>query len=151
MKIAVVRYANIFGERSHHGIGFDFYHKLRDNPHELTILGDGSQQKSYLHVSDAVSASILVGDHLDSQILPIDIFNVGSDDWFTVNDITHIYESELGLSNVNHIYTGGSKGWVGDVAKFLMSSEKIKILGFRPIVSFREGVKRYINWLKKTQ
>lgn len=149
MKIGTVRFANIFGERSHHGVGYDFFHHLHENPAELTILGDGTQQKSYLHVSDAVHATILVGDHLDAQSLWYDYYNVGSEDWFTVDDIAGIYERELGLKNVKHAYTGGKKGWVGDVAKMILSIEKIKKIGFSPQISFQEGVHRYCGWLKK--
>ena len=65
-----------------------------------------------------------------------------------MNEIADIYEMELKLSNVKHSYSGGSKGWVGDVAKMILSIEKIKELGFLPKVSFKEGVHRYCEWLK---
>ena len=149
MKIAAVRFANIFGERSRHGVGYDFFHHLHENPAELTILGDGTQQKSYLHVSDAVHATILAGEHLDAQSQWYDYYNVGSEDWFTVNDIAGLYEQEIGLENVKHAFTGGKKGWEGDVAKMILSIEKIKEIGFTPQISFQEGVHRYCEWLKK--
>jgi UDP-glucose 4-epimerase len=151
MKMASVRYANIFGERSRHGIGYDFYHKLKENPSSLQILGDGTQQKSYLHVSDTVTATIMVGDHLKEQKEPYEGYNVGSEDWYTVNEIAAIFERELGFDSVEHHYTGGSKGWVGDVAKVLLSIDKIKNLGFEPQVSYREAVHRYVNWLDELE
>jgi len=73
----------------------------------------------------------------------------GKEEWFTVDDIAGIYERELGLKNVKHAYTGGKKGWVGDVAKMILSIEKIKKIGFSPQISFQEGVHRYCGWLKK--
>ncbi|MCF2141139.1 MAG: NAD-dependent epimerase/dehydratase family protein [Candidatus Lokiarchaeota archaeon] len=147
-KIASVRFANIFGERSRHGVGWDFYHHLKENPYELTILGDGTQQKSYMHVSDAIQAVLLVSEQIENQKKPYDAFNVGSESWYTVDEIAQIYEREMGLENVNHQYTGGSRGWVGDVAKMLLSIDKLKGLGFKEQVTFTEGVHRYVNWME---
>ncbi len=149
IKSASLRFANIFGERSLHGVGYDFFNHLNENPDVLNILGDGTQKKSYLHVSDAINAILLVADNLNNQKSWYDFFNLGSEDWYTVNEIADIYEKELNLSNVKHSYSGGSKGWVGDVAKMILSIEKIKKLGFLPKVSFREGVHRYCEWLRK--
>jgi UDP-glucose 4-epimerase len=147
IKMASVRYANIFGERSTHGVGFDFFNNLNANPSELTILGDGLQQKSYLHVSDCVKATVLVGNNLDNQKKWYDYFNVGSEEWHTVKQIASIYEKELGLENVEHKFTGGSRGWVGDVSKMLLSTEKIEKLGYKALVSYIEGVHLYCDWL----
>ncbi len=147
MKIAAVRYANIFGERSRHGVGWDFYHKLKENPDELTILGDGTQQKSYLHVSDCVRATVLAGESLENQEKWYEYYNVGSEDWHTVKQIARIYEETLDLEGVEHKFTGGKKGWKGDVAKTLLSLEKIKTIGFEPQVSFEEAVQRYCDWI----
>ena len=148
IKIGVVRYANIFGERSMHGVGFDFFNKLNCDGSELTILGDGMQQKSYLHVSDCVKATVLVGDSLDAQEKWYEYYNVGSEEWHTVKQIAAMYEAELGLTSVEHKFTGGARGWVGDVAKMLLSIEKINKLGYIPQVSFKEGVHLYCDWLK---
>ena len=149
IKSASLRFANIFGERSLHGVGYDFFTHLKENSTVLNILGDGTQKKSYLHVSDAIDAILLVSDNLSTQKSWYDFFNLGSEDWFTVNEIADIYEKELNLSNVKHSYSGGSKGWVGDVAKMILSIEKIKKIGFFPKVSFKKGVHRYCEWLKR--
>ena len=92
---------------------------------------------------------LLVSDNLNNQDGWYDFFNLGSEDWFTVNEIADIYEKELKFSNVKHSYSGGSKGWVGDVAKMMLSIDKLKKIGFLPKVSFEEGVHRYCEWLKK--
>ncbi len=149
IKIASVRYANIFGDRSLHGVGCDFFKKLSQNPEELEILGDGTQQKSYLYVSDAVEATVMVADQLDQQIKWYDAFNVGSDDWFDVKTMAGFYEAAMGLENVNHIFTGGERGWVGDVAKMLLSLDKIKLLGYSPKVSCEDGIRCYVAWLQE--
>jgi len=142
------RYANIFGERSTHGVIFDFYNKLKQNPKKLEILGDGKQQKSYLHVFDCVEGTILIGDNLKEQRLWYDYYNIGSNEWITVEKIALILENELGLKDVQHVYTGGQKGWIGDVHKSLLSIEKIQKLGWRPKINFEEAIKRYVGWLK---
>ena len=149
IKSASLRFANIFGERSLHGVGFDFFNHLNENPTLLNILGDGTQKKSYLHVSDAIDGILLVSDNLNNQKSWYDFFNLGSEDWFTVNEIADMYEKELNLSNVKHSYSGGSKGWVGDVAKMMLSIDKVKKIGFLPKVSFDEGVHRYCEWSKQ--
>ncbi|MCP4763034.1 MAG: NAD-dependent epimerase/dehydratase family protein [archaeon] len=141
------RYANIFGERSTHGVSIDFYKKLKENPNELTILGDGMQQKSYLHVSDCVDATICLGNNLSNQEKWYDFNNVGSDEWIIVKEIATIIEDELQLNNVKHLFTGGKKGWVGDVHKMLLSIEKIEKIGWKPKLSFKESMHRYIEWL----
>ncbi|QEE16204.2 NAD-dependent epimerase/dehydratase family protein [Promethearchaeum syntrophicum] len=148
IKSASVRFANIFGERSLHGVGYDFFNHLNENPTILKILGDGTQKKSYLHVSDAINGVLLVSENLNNQESWYDFFNLGSEDWFTVNEIANIYEKELNLFNVKHSYSGGSKGWVGDVAQMMLSIDKVKKIGFLPKVSFVEGVHRYCEWLK---
>lgn len=149
MKICAVRFANIFGDRSTHGVGYDFFLHLKENPKELAMLGDGTQQKSYLYVSDCVDATILAGEYLDKQKKWYEYYNVGSEEWFTVKEIAAIYEKELGLTNVKHTFSGGNKGWVGDVAKMLIAIDKIGKIGYKPRVSFQEGVRRYCKWLNE--
>ncbi|MFA5077220.1 MAG: NAD-dependent epimerase/dehydratase family protein, partial [Candidatus Micrarchaeia archaeon] len=94
MKCTVLRLANIIGERSTHGVMFDFYNKLRKNPYQLEILGDGKQNKSYLHVSDCVSG-IVAASEKQSGIF--DVYNVGSEEKRTVDEIARTLCSELNL------------------------------------------------------
>ncbi|MHA1729461.1 MAG: NAD-dependent epimerase/dehydratase family protein [Promethearchaeota archaeon] len=148
-KAVSCRYANIFGERSNHGVSFDFYNKLKENPYELIILGDGMQRKSYLHVSDCVEATITLGDNLTKQKPWFDYYNIGSKDWIITKKIARIIEKEMNLKDVKHTFTGGKKGWVGDVHKMLLSIEKIeKSVGWLPKLTIKEGISRYINWMQ---
>ncbi len=147
LKIVSGRYANIFGPRSNHGVTYDFFYKLKDDPSHLEILGDGTQQKSYLFVSDCVEASLLLGSRLDSQKRAYDYFNVGSEEWFTVTELAQILVEVMGLSDVQFEYTGGDRGWVGDVPKVLLEVKKIKTLGWESMVPFKDGVKLYVEWL----
>lgn len=151
-KIVAGRFANIIGERSSHGVCYDFYHKLIRNPGELTILGDGLQKKSYLHVSDCIDAIIVLSDNLDNQEVWYDYFNIGSDEWVSVKEIAEIIEKEMNLFDVHHKFTGGKKGWVGDVHKMLLSIKKIKkISGWSPSLTTKEAIQKYISWLKSRE
>ena len=132
------RFANIIGERSNHGVIWDFIHKLRANPQELEILGDGKQAKSYFLVSACVNALLYAVSHSDE---PFACYNIGSEDWIDVTSIAHIVTEEMGLSGVSFRYTGGDRGWVGDVPRMLLSVEKLKALGWHPEISSRASVR----------
>lgn len=141
-----LRYANIIGPRSTHGVVYDFFMKLKRNPNELLVLGDGRQKKSYLYISDCVKASMLV---VEKHRKGFDVFNIGSDDWITVNEIAKIVIKNLGLENVKIKYTGGDRGWPGDVPLMLLDISKIKALGWKPGVPIEKGIALYVDWLKK--
>ena len=131
------RFANIIGPRSGHGVIPDFVRKLRENPRELEILGDGSQTKSYLEVSQCVQAMLFAVDHARD---PVNVYNIGSEDWIDVTAIADIVVRALGLSRVKYRYTGGERGWVGDVPRMLLSIDRLKALGWKPGMGSRESV-----------
>ena len=144
IKATVLRYANIIGPRLTHGVIYDFYHKLKKNPKKLEILGDGNQKKSYLHVADAVDATLVAAQ----KTRKYSMFNVGSEETITVKKISRLVVSTLGLRGVRYKYTGGRTGWPGDVPIMLLSIEKIKSLGWKPKFSIEESVLDTIDWLK---
>jgi UDP-glucose 4-epimerase len=137
MKAWVYRFANIIGERSGHGVIGDFIQKLRSDPHHLEILGDGRQSKSYLEVHACVDAMLYAAEHADR---PLNVLNIGSEDWIDVRSIADLIMQEMGLQDVHYHFTGGERGWVGDVPRMLLSLEKMKELGWRPPVTSRESV-----------
>jgi UDP-glucose 4-epimerase len=139
MKTWVFRFANIIGARSNHGVIWDFIHKLQENPRELEILGDGKQSKSYLSVDACIDALLYAVAHTDQ---PFNFFNIGSEDWIDVQTIARIVVEEMGLSDVAFRYTGGDRGWSGDVPKMLLSVEKLKALGWTPLTGSEESVRR---------
>jgi len=134
----VFRFANIIGERSNHGVIWDFVHKLRANPSELEILGDGRQQKSYCSVSACVDAVLFAVSRTNE---PFSCFNIGTEDWIDVTSIASIVTAEMGLRGVSFRYTGGDRGWVGDVPRMLLSIEKLKSLGWRPALNSEAAVR----------
>jgi len=138
MRSWVFRFANIIGERSGHGVITDFIHKLRQNPKELEILGDGRQTKSYLEVHECVEAMLYaVGQAKE----PVNTFNIGSEDWIDVKTIADIVADEMHLPSVRHRFTGGKRGWVGDVPKMQLGIEKITELGWKPRLGSQESVR----------
>ena len=134
----VFRFANIIGERSNHGVIWDFIHKLLQDPCTLEILGDGTQAKSYCSVTTCVDAVLFAVEHTYE---PFACFNIGSEDWIDVTSIASIVAGEMGLRDVVFRYTGGDRGWVGDVPRMLLSVEKLKSLGWRPIETSEEAVR----------
>ncbi|RLG83570.1 MAG: UDP-glucose 4-epimerase [Thermoprotei archaeon] len=146
----ILRYANIIGPRSDHGVIVDFIKKLRQNPSQLEILGDGSQKKSYLHVYDAVEASLHALKVFRDSSRNYDIYNIGNDDWVSVIEIADIIVEEMGLSNVKYLFkpaTPDGRGWPGDVKLMLLDISKIKKTGWKPKMSSREAVRKTVRQL----
>jgi len=145
----IFRLANIIGERSNHGVIYDFINKLRKNPEELEILGDGTQRKSYLHVSDTIEGMLKVFEHFRGSVETVDFYNIGNDDWITVREIAEIVSGEMGLKP-RFRFTGGvdgGRGWRGDVKFMRLSIEKAKKTGWRPRLTSYEAVRRTVKEL----
>jgi len=139
-KAAAIRYANIVGPRLRHGVIYDFIMKLKRNPNVLEVLGDGTQRKSYLYISDAIEATLLIADKLKNMF---EAYNVGNEDWVTVSEIAQIVSSVLGVKP-KIIFTGGTpngRGWPGDVKFMLLSIGKVKKLGWKPKYSSKEAIR----------
>ena len=132
------RFANIIGARSGHGVITDFVRKLKENHKELEILGDGKQTKSYLEVHECVEAMHFAMAHSKN---PVNIFNIGSEDWIDVRSIADILVDEMHLPGVKYRFTGGALGWVGDVPKMQLAVDRIKGLGWKPRLGSRESVR----------
>jgi UDP-glucose 4-epimerase len=146
LRAVVLRYANIVGPRMRHGVVWDFIVKLRGNPVELEVLGDGSQVRSYMHVSDAVEATITAwirgGDGHQ-------VYNVASEDWITVDEVADIVVEAMGLKEVRKIYKPvlHGVGWPGDVKRIALKIDKLKSIGFKPRMSSREAVRTAVEEL----
>ena len=149
IKSLVFRLANIIGERSNHGVIYDFINKLRANPDRLEILGDGTQRKSYLHVSDTVEGMLYLFEKFKDEGKVYDVYNLGSEDWITVREIAEVVSKEMGL-NPEFYFTGGvdgGRGWKGDVKFMRLSIEKAKSKGWKPKMNSYEAVRRTVREL----
>jgi UDP-glucose 4-epimerase len=138
----IFRFANIVGIRGTHGVIVDFIDKLRKNPKELEILGDGKQQKPYLYVSDVVEGILYGFNHSKEQI---NLFNLGCDSNTTVTRIAEMVVEEMGLKDVKFNYTGGTRGWAGDVPRFQLDSSKINKFGWKEKYTSDEAVRKAIR------
>lgn len=132
------RFANVVGPRQTHGVGFDFIRRLKANPTTLRVLGDGSQLKSYIHVEDVLNAVMMIVDRITDDVLgeivrPYDVYNVSTGDALTVTQIAEMACLAMGIDprEVKLEYTGGDRGWKGDVPKIRMNCGKIHSLGWR--------------------
>ncbi|ASJ05735.1 NAD-dependent epimerase/dehydratase family protein [Thermococcus barossii] len=145
----IFRLANIIGERSNHGVIYDFINKLRRNPGELEILGDGTQRKSYLHVSDTVEGILHIFEYFRKGNRAVDFYNLGNDDWITVKEIAEIVSEEMGLKPAFRFTGGvdGGRGWKGDVKFMRLSIEKAKKTGWKPKLNSYEAVRRTVREL----
>jgi UDP-glucose 4-epimerase len=126
---SVFRFGNVVGPRQTHGVGFDFIRRLRRKPEVLDILGDGSQSKSYVHVDDVVDAVLTMQR---SRRQPFEAFNVATGDYITVTEIALLALQVLGLteSTTELRYTGGDRGWKGDVPIVRLSTERVRARGW---------------------
>ncbi|MCD6188784.1 MAG: NAD-dependent epimerase/dehydratase family protein [Thermococcus sp.] len=149
MKAIVFRLANIIGKRSNHGVIYDFTNKLKKNPNRLEILGDGTQRKSYLHVSDTVEAMLHLFNEFLKEDKTYDVYNIGSEDWITVKEIAEIVSREMNL-DPEFYFTGGvdgGRGWKGDVKVMLLSIEKAKAKGWKPKMNSYQAVEKTVREL----
>jgi UDP-glucose 4-epimerase len=137
LNAVVFRFANVVGPRQTHGVVYDFVRRLLADPARLQILGDGSQSKSYIHVSDVIDAMLLVASR---GWRGFDVFNVSTDDYTTVRQIADMVVEALGLEGVEYSFTGGSRGWKGDVPVVRFDSRKIRRLGWSNRFNSREAL-----------
>lgn len=123
----ITRFPNVVGERFTHGVIYDFIHKLQQNPHELLVLGNGEQCKPYVYVKDLVNGILYVTDHAGELY---NVYLLGSNTRTKVRDIAAMVIEEMGL-DARIRYTGGDRGWVGDVPEFKYDLSKINALGWQ--------------------
>ena len=143
----IFRFVSILGERYTHGHVFDFYEKLKLDPNNLTVLGNGKQRKSYLYIQDCIDAMFLAIEKADEKV---NIFNLGVDAYCEVNESIGWICSELGLKpQIN--YTGGERGWIGDNPFIFLDTTKIRSLGWTPKLTIREGVLNTLRFLKNNE
>jgi UDP-glucose 4-epimerase len=141
-RVWIFRFPNVVGPRATHGAIFDFISRLRKNPEELVVLGDGTQQKPYLHVSELLEAMIFITTTAQSKM---NYFNIGpSDTGATVKSMAESVVKHLG-GEANIRYTGGDRGWVGDVPRFYYSVAKLEALGWKPSMDSAAALDRAIQ------
>jgi UDP-glucose 4-epimerase len=144
-QVFIFRFVSILGERYTHGHVFDFYKKLLANPHEIEVLGNGKQRKSYLYIQDCLSAMLTV--IAKSQDL-VNVFNLGADEYCNVDQSLGWISEHLGLQPARK-YTGGERGWIGDSPFIFLDTQKIRALGWTPTLTIHDAVIRTLQYLQQ--
>lgn len=142
----IFRFVSILGERYTHGHVFDFYRKLLADPTCIEVLGNGQQRKSYLYIQDCLDAMLLA---LARASAPVSIFNLGTDEYCTVDDSLGWIAGALGLAPRRQ-YTGGERGWIGDNPFIFLDCRRIRALGWQPRLTIREAVLATLRYLQAT-
>lgn len=143
----IFRFVSILGERYSHGHIFDFYQKLKVDPSQLSVLGNGRQRKSYLYVQDCIDAILIAMDKAQDKV---NIFNLGVDGYCELNDSINWICESLGV-NPRLEYSGGDRGWVGDNPFIYLDTTRIQALGWTPKHTIKEGVLKTVQYLKDNE
>jgi len=140
----IYRFGNIAGPFPTHGVIYDFVLKLRRDPTRLEILGDGRQSKPYVHVEDCLDG-MMFGYERSKET--VNCFNLAVDGATSVNEIAQWTIEGMGLDpkRVRIDYTGGSRGWPGDVPQVRLDTRRMEALGWRPKMTSAEAVRRAIR------
>lgn len=125
MQSWIFRFANVVGPRASHGVIFDFINKLSQNPRELEILGDGTQEKPYLYIDDCLNGILFGWEHSQEQV---NVLNLGADSSTNVTAIANMVVAAMRLDEVRFNYSGGSRGWRGDVPQVRFDMTRMKDL-----------------------
>jgi UDP-glucose 4-epimerase len=144
IRAVVLRYANVVGPRLKHGVIWDLINKLDRNAGELEVLGDGRQVRSYIYVDDAVEATMLALKNTKNNF---EIYNVGNEDWITVDAVVKVLIETLGIANIKIIHkpVAHGVGWLGDVKRIALNIKKLTNLGFKPGKSSFKAVEETIK------
>jgi UDP-glucose 4-epimerase len=145
LRARAFRFGNVVGPRQTHGVGFDFVRRLLESPAELTILGDGSQSKSYIHVEDVMDAVLTAAA---SATPAFEVYNVATGDYITVREIAELAVDVVAANvSTKFVYTGGDRGWKGDVPIIRLNTDRIRALGWANRLSTREALRASLEAL----
>ena len=139
-----LRFANVVGPRQTHGVAYDFVRRLRRDPTRLRILGDGNQSKCYVHIDDVLDAMLLL---LGQGWHGFDAFNVAPDDAATVREIADLCVAKVVGRDVAYEYTGGDRGWKGDVPVVRFDTSRLRARGWAPKRSTVEALRDAVDAL----
>ena len=139
------RFVSWMGERYTHGIVFDVLKKLKQDSKRLPLFGDGTQKKSYLYVKDGVSGIMKA---IEKSTMVKNVFNLGHDYFLTVLEVVHLILEEMGLKNVELVFAGGQRGWLGDSPLVHLDTSKMKALGWKAETSIEESIRRTVRFLR---
>jgi len=144
IKSHIFRFANVVGKRQTHGVIYDFIKKINENSNELLILGDGQQDKHYVHIEDLLEAMFFTFDKSSSNL---NYYNISNSESIKVDEIADIVIEEMGVKDIKKNYTGGTQGWKGDVSRSFLSPRNINELGWHAKYESSEAVRLTVRHL----
>ena len=145
----ICRFVSILGERYTHGHVIDFYRSLKDDPRQITVLGDGKQEKSYLYVQDCIEAILTAVARHEGQG-GAHVYNLGTDETVIVDESLALITGRLGCTPaVRH--TGGIRGWTGDSPLIRLDTSKIRSLGWAPKLTIGLAIEKTVDWLEANE
>ncbi|KQX90509.1 SDR family NAD(P)-dependent oxidoreductase [Variovorax sp. Root473] len=143
----IFRFPNVIGVPATHGVIFDFIRKLKATPEQLQVLGDGSQQKAYLHVDDLIDAMLHVS-RLEGRYK---VFNIGpKDDGVTVRMIAQTVRDRVS-PKADIVFGEGNRGWVGDVPRFRYSTQRLAASGWSPQLDSTQAMVRAVDEIAREE
>jgi UDP-glucose 4-epimerase len=143
----VLRFVSILGKRYTHGHVYDFYCSLKRDPARLRVLGDGRQEKSYLHVNDCLQAMLSAVAEHEERPGEVGVYNLGTDETVLVDDSIAVICEQMGVTPTLE-YTGGRRGWPGDSPLIHLDCSRIRALGWVPELTIRQSLLRTLEWLE---
>ena len=148
----IFRFVSILGERYTHGHVLDFYKQLLAHPDHLKVLGDGTQQKSYLYIGDCLDAIMRVTERAMARSAKhrVETYNLGTEEYVRVNDSIRFICAALGHKPKLE-YSGGKKGWVGDNPFIFLDTKKIRATGWKTTLTIEHSIIRTLQWLQQNQ
>ncbi len=138
----ILRFPNVVGERATHGAVYDFIHKLKKDPMRLEVLGDGRQTKPYLYVGDLIAA---IEAAWDAPGPVLSVFHAAGEGQTSAKEIAEIVVERFGRAQTRMEYTGGARGWPGDVPRFEYDTRKIRGLGWRPQYNSTQALRHAVD------
>jgi UDP-glucose 4-epimerase len=142
-KYLCVRFPNVTGELQTHGVVHDLVKKLKTNAKRLEVLGDGSQLKPYVYVTELVQA---INELIDAPWDRMKNVNLGPVDQTSVSEIVDALLDISGLSP-DVVFGTGRSGWDGDVPEYKFDlSVAREILGKVPFGSSSDAIRRSVTW-----
>lgn len=138
IKACIFRFANVVGALMGHGVIHDFIQKLRKNSAELEILGDGKQEKPFFLIEDCIEGMIHIFNNADREC---DVYNLGCSSYTNITRVAEIVVDAMQLKNVKFKYTGGIRGWPGDVPVVRYNVEKARRYGWAAMHSSDDAVR----------
>jgi UDP-glucose 4-epimerase len=141
-RAVVLRFPNVIGERATHGVIYDFLRKLEVDAGKLEVLGDGKQSKPYLYVRDLIDAILMAWDAADT---PLAVYHAAGLGRTSVHEIAEIVVAAAGRSDTRVTFTGGDRGWPGDVPSFRYDTSRLRALGWQPQRQSTDAVRHAVE------